>query len=335
MLTAPVAKGVVTIDPPGPMGLTPGAKCITLVATSTAGGAISWTKVLGPGTITAAAAPSPSARFCIAVGDTGQARVTASVGPESATAIIDVAPMGGLFQRLLVGAEGAGGAATQPTPRLFVNMMLTTPVGAGGGELGPRTRVWIDSRISSSPRQFDIKVSDFIAGGLPTAVKNLKVNEIAQVIDLLGGVQFRLLGENPAPRKMFFDSRKSATTVSLIAAYGGTTPLIPKDFISAYRFPVNGSDANARLRRQFGDQINRTPAATVVAFVPEDRSRFWRQYYGGIRLQSHFYEANDAISAIPMRTPYGMFRTTQLSAFSERRRGLRRAGIPLRAMPWC
>jgi hypothetical protein len=289
------------ISPAGPMTTStsmPGGGCLALLATNVpASVMVAWTLESGEGTLTASSGTTTV--YCPGARGEVQVRATASSGAKSDVTIHVTAPSGGLFQRLIAGIEGSGGAATQPTGRIFFDMLLSTPISNGGHPVfGPNLRLWVDSRITSVPRQFDVKVTDF---SIANAVKDLKVNEIAQVIEVMGGPQYRLWAQD-RPLKAFFDNRLSRTTVSLIAAYGGTTPIVPKDFISTFKMPAKDTDAYDRLRRQFGSELDRRPNATHVSFVPGDRQRFWRQYYAGLRIQSHFYQWNGAPSSVPMRT---------------------------------
>jgi hypothetical protein len=200
---------------------------------------------------------------------------------------------GGVLQRLIVGAEGSGGAATHPTGRVFTDIFIETPL------CGKRSgfSVWVDARTSSVPQQFDIKVTAFN----PIASFNqLKVNQIAQAFEILGGASLRIFGQREA-HAMPLDPYRSRTTVSLIAAYGGVTPFVPAEFVDAFAMPPKDSDAYDRLRAVFGAQLDRRPGATVVAFIPADHQRFRSQYYGGIRMQSHYY-SDGKTEALPPRT---------------------------------
>jgi|GEM_PF-1810142 len=299
-------RAAFAVSPAGPMTTSkslPGGGCLALLATEVpASETVAWTKdASDPGKLSATSGVTTV--YCPEARGTFTITATASGGAQSTVTIHVTAPAGGLFQRLIAGTEGSGGAATQPTGRLFFDLMLSTAISGGGDDFGPKLRLWVDTRITSVPRQFDVKVTEF---SIANAVKDLKVNEIAQVIELMGGPQYRVWTQD-RPLKVFFDNRLSRTTVSLIGAYGGTTPIVPKDFISSFQMPPKGSDAYDRLHRQFGAELDRRPNATVVSFVPGDRQRFWRQYYGGVRIQSHFYQWNGAASTIPMRTVDLMF----------------------------
>ncbi|MCX6596366.1 MAG: hypothetical protein NTV70_08365 [Acidobacteria bacterium] len=303
------------IAPAGPLRvLVPAGtqKCVQLRAIDfPQGSTLAWAVLGGPGTVS----PTDKAltQYCV-MAATGlvQIQVTSThkdANGKDITASADVDidlvdKLGGLFQRLIAGAEFSGGAATQPTGRFFMDMMLSTAIGPDSKDgFGPKARLWVDTRISSVPQQFNAKVSEFLAGGIATGIKDLKVNEVVQTIEMLGGPQYRLWSQKAAS-PLFFDRRLSRTAVHAIAAYGGITPFVPRDFINSYQKPDKASDAYARLESNpvFAEALRRRPDAKYLSFVPLDRQRFWRQYYGGLRIQSHFYEWNGAISQTPMRT---------------------------------
>jgi hypothetical protein len=233
----------------------------------------------------------------------GTVNVTAKLGssPTATQANVDLVfyQVGGLFQRLIVGAEGSGGAATTPKGRYFTDIFLSTPIFSSRSSddiFGPIFRSWVDTRITSVPQQFTTSVSSFnIASGFT----NLQVNQVAEVFEMLGGIQGRVWGQSES-RKLFFENDLSRTSISLIASYGGTTPFVPTDYVDKFLMPAKGSDAYNRLVAQF-PQVANAPNATALAFLPADHTRFWHQYYGGLRIQSHFFKSDSVPSQLPMR----------------------------------
>jgi hypothetical protein len=79
------------------------------------------------------------------------------------------------------------------------------------------------------------------------------------------------------------------------------SPFVPAEFVDTFTMPPKNSDAYDRLRAVFGTQLDRRPDATVVAFIPSDHQRFRTQYYGGLRMQSHYY-SDQSTQVLPPRT---------------------------------
>jgi hypothetical protein len=218
---------------------------------------------------------------------------------------------GGLFQRSIVGYEQAGASAAPTTPRAFLNFFVSQPLGRGNhGGLGPRLRTWVDSRITSVPQQKSVE--SLTLGGLATGIgataAELKVNDAVQGIEVMGGIQYRLFAD-PNKRKIFFDDGLTQTSFSFVASIGGMTPLNPTTSAQAFDVPPVGSDALARLAKvgaaiSFTTQKDGKEVLTrpKVAFVEADRERFRQQYYGGFRIQSHFFDATGKGTRTPMRT---------------------------------
>ena len=143
-------------------------------------------------------------------------------------------------------------------------------------DFGERWRMWGAFRAMSVPQSGDMTISD-TAGNFVANVAAVKAKDAARVFDVIGGVEVRIAGNN-ALLPSFDRQTKQKFTLSLIAGYGFVTPTTPQDEIKVFKV--------------FKDAPGLPPEAKdkeFVAFVPNDRDRFFRQYYGGIRLQTFFF----------------------------------------------
>ena len=291
-------------------GTTP--KSVNLTAKSdTAGVTLAWAPLNPPslGTLTPDPVDPSKAVYVAPTHASGYisavvlAKVTATKGTESAeaTATIYLGPPaapGGIYSRFILGGEMSGASAAPRTFKYFVDLYNSVPLGNSNPDgFGPRLRAWVDTRISSVPQSGSTTLLDFLGGSNPTINKftDLKVNEVAQAIETMGGLQYRLWAQSE-PRKMFFEDGRSRTTLHLVAAYGAVTPIDPKDTAAFFSYPVAGSPAADQLKQRYG--LTGTGKNTLV-ITTLDRDRFLRQYYGGIRLNTHYY--NDA--GQPTRRP--------------------------------
>lgn len=198
---------------------------------------------------------------------------------------------GGEFARTIIGYEQAGASAAAIKQNLFVDLFLSSPLTSKGlffhkpksrdYDFGPRWRTWGDIRVSSVPLQNtagNVTVSNFLNGGFAQQAGNLKVNEVVQAAEFLAGIEVRLGGiRRPLPS--FAAATKEKFSFSIFLGGGAITPLTPLDSRQVF---VATSEANSSFN---------LPATTqFIAFVNPDRDRFFRQYYGGLRLKTHYYE---------------------------------------------
>jgi hypothetical protein len=208
---------------------------------------------------------------------------------------------GGEFVRTIIGLEQSGASSSDREFHYFSDAYFDAPlVGRKHADpyFGPRLRVWGDARITSVPQTLDATVSDFATNeALATNIGALKANEVAQAVEVLAGVEYRLLGSSDRLFPSFARDTKNRFTVSLIAGGGLVTPVSATEGASVYTL-------DARSRTTLAARGYDVPAdATYFAFVPKERDRFFRQFYAGLRLKT-FYADSDGY---PTRRAPAMF----------------------------
>jgi len=218
----------------------------------------------------------------------GNITVTGSDSPTS-TCWIDpktAGKCGGPWLRTIVGFEQAGVSAAQSQQNFFFDLYYDRPlVGQGDDDLGAPFRSWGNLRISSVPQQITTDVATF-ASGFAAQVGQLKVNEVAQAFEFLGGVQYRLWASKRKPDDWASSDPvkdpevHNRISINVILGGGVVTPLSPKQSVQLFSVPANQPDFFTRYPQAVGKQF--------VAFTLEDRDRFFRQAYGGFRLMTHF-----------------------------------------------
>jgi len=188
----------------------------------------------------------------------------------------------GEFSRAIVGLEQAGASSAKSTQRFFMDLSLSAPL--PWGKIDPffarRARAWGSVRITSVPQQITTGVAEF-AGAFAQRVGEVKVNELAQGAEFLAGGEFRLVGSKST---LHFGSfgRDTSTRLSLSLIVGGgiITPFNPRDTIEVFKV----------FRDTPGFPTGIPEGKDFIAFVSSDRDRFFRQYYGGFRLQTHYFD---------------------------------------------
>ncbi|HLH18913.1 MAG TPA: hypothetical protein VKX45_16965 [Bryobacteraceae bacterium] len=123
-------------------------------------------------------------------------------------------------------------------------------------------RFVLDLDATSVPQQVDFKVSQ-VPAQASSLVKNMNVNQAVQSLNLLAGLEFPSI----VPRAVL--------AVKPILLGGFSTPLSPQEAVKVY-------DANPQALQALG--INTTQP--YLALTTPDRSRFYAQYYAGVRLKT-------------------------------------------------
>jgi hypothetical protein len=205
--------------------------------------------------------------------------VAGVVTPNPANLQLLVRPLGE-FSRAIVGFEQAGASAAKSNQKYFFDLTLSHPLPfqkSVDPYFGPRGRMWGTVRVTSVPQQITSSVGTFATEFVQQA-SAVKVNEVAQAVEFLAGVDVRLTNKY-LPFGSFGGQTATKLTLSFIAGGGATTPFNPRETLEIFRaFP--GAPGLPTL-----------PTGTeFVAFVSPDRDRFFRQYYAGFRLQTHYFD---------------------------------------------
>ena len=187
------------------------------------------------------------------------------------------------FTRAIFGLEQAAAASADPTQKLFLEFNLTAPIFKKDTKpIRSPLWLWLNPRITSLPQQISGSVAEFAtASNFISPFTSGKVNEIVQGFEFLGGIEVPIkLNKNTVSGE--FDSGfdkdvKTRIGLSLVVGAGMSTPFSSQKTLQTFK--VNQT------------VIDRFPVAKgkdFIAFVSGDRNRFFRQYYGGLRLKSYF-----------------------------------------------
>ena len=205
--------------------------------------------------------------------------VSGAATPNPVNLLLLVRPLGE-FSRAIVGFEQAGASAAKSTQKYFFDLTLSHPLPfqkSVDPYFGARGRMWGTARVTSVPQQITSAVGTF-ATNFAQQVSEVKVNEVAQAVEFLAGVDFRL-NNRPMSFGSFGGQTATKLTFSLIAGGGATTPFNPRETLEVFK-AFAGAPGLPEL----------PPGTEFVAFVSADRDRFFRQYYAGLRLQTHYFD---------------------------------------------
>jgi Carboxypeptidase regulatory-like domain len=212
----------------------------------------------------------------------------------------------GEFARTIVGFEQSGASSAPSVQTFFTDFWVSVPFALPrfmnrkppkyadalkDFNFGNRFRLWGDFRITSAPQQISSSVGDF-AIGFADQISAVKVNQVAQATEFMVGGEYRLYHWGlTSHRFLSFDqTNRERFAAYFTVGYGTVTPLNPKDSVQVFNNPPPGSEP------AFDDQMkalgltDQIQGKSFVAFVPDDRYRFYKQYYGGIRVKTFYYD---------------------------------------------
>lgn len=193
-----------------------------------------------------------------------------------------------LNTRAIVGFEQAGASSADTETQPFLDFFFTAPMRfkPRGDDL-PRVSAWGQLRFAAVPQQ----VSTF--GALPVnlvgpVVEN-KLTDLVQGFDFMAGLEVRLFGSGK-PYVSLIPGVKNKTFLHLVGGAGAISPLsreANRGAAQIFTVPAEGSPQRELFTQRYPEAVDAN--AKYVAFVFPDRDRFLRQFYGGIRLKSYYF----------------------------------------------
>ncbi len=199
----------------------------------------------------------------------------------------------GVFNRAIIGFEQTGASSTPSSTNFFLNLYSVRAL-----EKTHSFFLWGDLRLTTLPSQQRQGVVKDSFSSFSSTLLGTNVNEAVNSASFLIGAQYRI------PKVVRVGNIHFYT--SLVAGFGGTTPINPPTSV------IEGFDISKKEIRQrlvnYANQPNSafklpagftadTPDFDKLAFVPQERNRFFRQYFGGVRFET-FYLDNKTLPAI-------------------------------------
>jgi hypothetical protein len=255
--------------------------------------------------------------------------VVVTIGTDPALPGVKVAAKeGSVFTLGLVGVNATGGGSSGPSQQYFVAFDILTPIAWANGTaerkhpLEHRLWVWGEPRIASLPSANTSALSTISSpSGLSTGAGSQTIGGITQSFEFQGGLEFTLNKRGAWNGTQFGSSTNAArTSLSLILGGGIITPFDTSAPTAEYSLNNNlGADFTQNpslgiLYPQLGAALcsygfaggtisgtnsgvtcpTTAPSTkpTSVAFVVQNRSRFYRDYYAGMRLRTFYFTGN-------------------------------------------
>lgn len=187
--------------------------------------------------------------------------------------------------RAIAGFEQAGASSASSETKPFLDLFFTGPILDGRGAL-PRLATWGQVRLSTTPEQ------TAAAGAFPSTLVNQVTEkntiDLVQSFDFLAGLEYRVFKSDFFPSLL--PGIKQRIGVYFAGGGGAISPLTTKRE-SAQIFTVPSSDNGQfeLFKERFGEDAVKKK---YIGFVFPERDRFLRQYYGGVRFKTYFFDDN-------------------------------------------
>lgn len=192
--------------------------------------------------------------------------------------------------RVVVGLEQAGASAAQSETKPFLDLFFTGPLKKNGKhDALPRLSTWGQIRLSTTPEQTGA------AGAFPSNLVN-RVTQSNETIDLvhsfdfMAGLEFRVL-QSEGYFSSLIPGIKQKTGIYLVGGGGAISPLsTTKESAEIFSVPEAENPQFELFKSRFGAEAAKKK---YVAFVLPERDRFLRQYYGGLRFKTYYFNKDE------------------------------------------
>jgi hypothetical protein len=205
-----------------------------------------------------------------------------------------------IFTRAIVGFEQSGGSSADGVQKPFVEFFWNPPLIKGTTQndllnyVYPKFSLWGNARFTSVPQQISSSLVTFAPGFL-SPIANSNVNKLVQGFDFLLGGEKALLkvkeerfGRSLVPTAT--NDVKQRITAYAFFGFGASSPLSPNDSVAIFKVPQTQAELD-RLAALYPSIKLPFPTGTeYIAFVAPDRDVFFRQYYVGLRLKTHYFQ---------------------------------------------
>ncbi len=209
----------------------------------------------------------------------------------------------GEFARTIVGFEQSGASSAPSVQKYFTDFWVSIPFPLLAHRretfksriedfnFGMPFRLWGDFRITSVPQQVSSSIGEF-AVTFTDQIGAVKVNQVAQATEFMIGGEYRLMHWGVTSSRLLSFDQSSRERFALYATtgFGRITPLNPRDSLEVFKNPTPGTEPdfdNQIARQNLTSQI---AGKQFLAFIPDDRYKFYKEYYTGFRIKTFYYD---------------------------------------------
>ena len=217
-----------------------------------------------------------------------------------------------LYTLGIAGLDATGTSSSGPSQQYFASFALLTPLPFWGNNnqnpLQDRFWAWFDPRVASVPSANSAQLSSLSSSSsLTTGLGTQKITDITQSFEFQGGLELYPIVPDKGAQ---WGSAK--TTFSFMVGFGVETPF--NSAATPTEFGLNANLAqqfqqNSKLAAMYPNlaaalacftakpptcSSSSPPSQTTVAFVFPNRSRFYRDFFGGMRLRTFYFAGDNA-----------------------------------------
>jgi hypothetical protein len=207
--------------------------------------------------------------------------------------------------RAIVGYQQSGASSSSFNQNWFLDFYISRPLAfriypeENGEGTNHKWRWWGNVRIASFPQAGNQTLAD-VATGFTAQLGALKLNQLAQGAEFLSGFEYALLRSFPF-RGLSENSRQSFT-LGFVGGFGATGFFSsPSSNVQVFYVPAAGTPASKAFQASY-------PNVTTerVGFIAPDVERFPKQFLGGLRLTTHYFDP----SGMPLTSAPAMLQIT-------------------------
>jgi hypothetical protein len=207
--------------------------------------------------------------------------------------------------RAIVGYQQSGASSSNFNQNWFLDFYISRPLAFGiysennGEGIDHKWRWWGNVRIASFPQPGNQTLAD-VATGFTAQLGALKLNQLAQGAEFLSGFEWIPLRSFPF-RGLSENSRQSFT-LGFVAGFGATGFFSsPSSNVQVFFVPAAGTPASKAFQAIYGNVTSER-----VGFISPDVERFPKQFLGGLRLTTHYFDP----SGMPLTSAPAMLQIT-------------------------
>jgi hypothetical protein len=207
--------------------------------------------------------------------------------------------------RAIVGYQQSGASSSNFNQNWFLDFYISRPIAFGmysdnnGEGIDHKWRWWGNVRIASFPQPGNQTLAD-VATGFTAQLGALKLNQLAQGAEFLSG--FEYVPFRSFPFRGLSENSRQSFTLGFVAGFGATGFFSsPSSNVQVFFVPAAGTPASKAFQAIYGNVTSER-----VGFISPDVERFPKQFLGGLRLTTHYFDP----SGMPLTSAPAMLQIT-------------------------
>lgn len=196
-------------------------------------------------------------------------------------------------QQALVGFDVSAASAVDPEQKLFAGFNAQAPLGGGGNFFKSHFILWFSPKITSVPKPSALPVSSLISQFGNFNLGDTKLADLVQGIEFEGGGEIPIKWHgNTGGIPGVLPNTEVRTGFSAIFGGSAITPLSSSNAIIFSQRNSTIDNYYKQLNQPIpamNTSVNPPVAYDVIAFVPQERSRFYRGYFAGVRFKFYYW----------------------------------------------